>query len=117
MLTTSMICETELVAAVFNFWEPLHYLDRGHGFQTWETSPVYAIRSWAYIMLHYVLVKLPTVLLGPEKVLLLHLLWGTACLTMIWSLCSALPSSLFESFWRSSPPTVKHSCTGLLQTR
>lgn len=39
---------------VFNFWEPLHYLDRGYGFQTWETSPAYAIRSWAYIILHYV---------------------------------------------------------------
>ncbi|KAH9950929.1 glycosyltransferase family 22 protein [Amylocystis lapponica] len=32
---------------VFNFWEPLHYLDRGYGFQTWETSPAYSIRSWA----------------------------------------------------------------------
>ncbi|KAI0035168.1 asparagine-linked glycosylation 9 protein isoform a [Vararia minispora EC-137] len=42
---------------VFNFWEPLHYLDRGYGFQTWETSPVYAIRSWAYILLHYVPAK------------------------------------------------------------
>ncbi|KIP10081.1 glycosyltransferase family 22 protein [Phlebiopsis gigantea 11061_1 CR5-6] len=52
---------------VFNFWEPLHYLDRGHAFQTWETSPAYAIRSWAYILLHYIPVKLPTFLLGPEK--------------------------------------------------
>ncbi|KAG8880375.1 mannosyltransferase [Tulasnella sp. 332] len=37
---------------VFNFWEPLHYLDQGSGFQTWETSPAYSIRSWAYIALH-----------------------------------------------------------------
>ncbi|KAG8902882.1 mannosyltransferase [Tulasnella sp. 403] len=37
---------------VYNFWEPLHYLDRGTGFQTWETSPAYSIRSWAYILLH-----------------------------------------------------------------
>lgn len=37
---------------VYNFWEPLHYLDRGYGFQTWETSPKYAIRSWAYIAFH-----------------------------------------------------------------
>ncbi|EGN93107.1 glycosyltransferase family 22 protein [Serpula lacrymans var. lacrymans S7.3] len=37
---------------VFNFWEPLHYLDRGYGFQTWEVTPTYAIRSWAYILLH-----------------------------------------------------------------
>ncbi|KIK70667.1 glycosyltransferase family 22 protein, partial [Collybiopsis luxurians FD-317 M1] len=37
---------------VYNFWEPLHFLDNGYGFQTWETSPQYAIRSWAYILLH-----------------------------------------------------------------
>ncbi|KIJ53458.1 glycosyltransferase family 22 protein [Sphaerobolus stellatus SS14] len=37
---------------VFNFWEPLHYLDRNVGFQTWEVSPQYAIRSWAYIIFH-----------------------------------------------------------------
>ncbi|KAF5388589.1 hypothetical protein D9757_004689 [Collybiopsis confluens] len=37
---------------VYNFWEPLHFLDHGYAFQTWETSPQYAIRSWAYILLH-----------------------------------------------------------------
>ena len=37
---------------VFNYWEPSHYLNHGHGFQTWEYSPVYAIRSWAYAGLH-----------------------------------------------------------------
>ncbi|EMD41849.1 glycosyltransferase family 22 protein [Gelatoporia subvermispora B] len=52
---------------VFNFWEPLHYLDRGHAFQTWETSPAYAIRSWAYILLHLTPAKLAAFLLGAEK--------------------------------------------------
>ncbi|KAF9928375.1 mannosyltransferase [Linnemannia zychae] len=37
---------------VFNFWEPMHYLQYGSGLETWEYSPVYAIRSWAYILLH-----------------------------------------------------------------
>lgn len=37
---------------VFNFWEPTHYLNHEYGFQTWEYSPVYAIRSWAYTGLH-----------------------------------------------------------------
>ena len=55
-------------SSVFNFWEPLHYLDRGHGFQTWETSPEYAIRSYAYIALHLVSVKIPKFLFGDEKV-------------------------------------------------
>jgi len=54
--------------SVFNFWEPLHYLDRGRGFQTWETSPEYAIRSYAYIALHLISVKIPRFLFGDEKV-------------------------------------------------
>lgn len=33
----------------FNYWEPLHRLFHGHGFQTWEYSPTYAIRSYAYL--------------------------------------------------------------------
>ncbi|KAG8769419.1 mannosyltransferase [Ceratobasidium sp. 428] len=45
---------------VFNFWEPLHYLDQGRGFQTWETSPTYGLRSWAYVLLHLLPAKLPT---------------------------------------------------------
>ncbi|KDQ15681.1 glycosyltransferase family 22 protein [Botryobasidium botryosum FD-172 SS1] len=38
---------------VYNFWEPLHYLDNNYGFQTWELSPTHAIRSWAYLLLHF----------------------------------------------------------------
>ena len=30
----------------------MHYLLYGSGFQTWEYSPVYAIRSYAYLLLH-----------------------------------------------------------------
>jgi alpha-1,2-mannosyltransferase len=37
---------------VFNYWEPTHYLNHGYGLQTWEYSPEYAIRSWAYTGLH-----------------------------------------------------------------
>ncbi|KAF9901502.1 mannosyltransferase [Linnemannia zychae] len=37
---------------VFNFWEPMHYIQYGSGLETWEYSPLYAIRSWAYILLH-----------------------------------------------------------------
>lgn len=36
----------------YNYWEPMHFLLYGRGFQTWEYSPAYAIRSWAYIKLH-----------------------------------------------------------------
>ncbi|CAG8591433.1 5824_t:CDS:10, partial [Racocetra fulgida] len=40
---------------VFNYWEPTHYLQYGYGMQTWEYSPEYAIRSWAYIKLHAII--------------------------------------------------------------
>nr|CDJ91310.1 Alg9 mannosyltransferase domain containing protein [Haemonchus contortus] len=39
---------------VYNYWEPLHLLLFGKGLQTWEYSPVYAIRSYFYIYLHYI---------------------------------------------------------------
>jgi alpha-1,2-mannosyltransferase len=37
---------------VYNYWEPLHYLVNGKGFQTWEYSPIYAIRSYFYLLIH-----------------------------------------------------------------
>ena len=40
---------------VFNYWEPLHYVLYGYGQQTWEYSAEFALRSWWYILIHYVL--------------------------------------------------------------
>ncbi|KAK3069411.1 mannosyltransferase [Teratosphaeriaceae sp. CCFEE 6253] len=51
---------------VFNYYEPTHYLLHGHGFQTWEYSPDYAIRSWAYTGLH-ALILLPFKLFAASK--------------------------------------------------
>ena len=34
----------------FGYWEPLHYLLYGHGMQTWEYSPKYAIRTYSFII-------------------------------------------------------------------
>ena len=52
-----------ILVLVFNYWEPIHYLTNGFGLQTWEYSPVYAIRSWAYIALQAVYFKLTTVII------------------------------------------------------
>jgi len=41
----------------YNYWEPLHYLLYGKGFQTWEYSPEFALRSYLYIIIHYVFAK------------------------------------------------------------
>ena len=42
---------------VYNYWEPTHYLNHGHGLQTWEYSPEYGIRSWAYLLPHAILIN------------------------------------------------------------
>ncbi|CAM9197392.1 unnamed protein product [Hapterophycus canaliculatus] len=34
----------------FNYWEPLHYLLYGFGFQTWEYAPTFALRSYFYLL-------------------------------------------------------------------
>jgi alpha-1,2-mannosyltransferase len=34
----------------FNYWEPLHYVLHGFGMQTWEYSPLYGLRSYAFLM-------------------------------------------------------------------
>lgn len=40
----------------FNYWEPLNFLVRGFGKQTWEYSPEYSIRSWAFLLPFYAII-------------------------------------------------------------
>ena len=57
----------------FNYWEALHLVLYGRdqitsqSLQTWEYSPEFAIRSWAYILLHAV-VAWPAKAIGLSKV-------------------------------------------------
>ena len=44
----------------YGYWEPLHYLLYGKGMQTWEYSPDYAIRSYAFIYPFYLIGKVLT---------------------------------------------------------
>ena len=37
---------------VYNYWEPAHFLMYRFGFQTWEYSPEYSLRSYLYLLLH-----------------------------------------------------------------
>lgn len=52
---------------VFNYWEPSHYLNHGYGLETWEYSPVYAIRSWAYAGVHSAVIALTRILFVKSK--------------------------------------------------
>ncbi|CAN0022760.1 unnamed protein product, partial [Heterosigma akashiwo] len=59
-LATIAFCFLRMYAAVstcildcdetYNYWEPLHYLLYGTGFQTWEYSPEYALRNYSYLV-------------------------------------------------------------------
>jgi alpha-1,2-mannosyltransferase len=42
----------------------LHLFTNGNGFQTWELSPVFALRSWAYIIVHFLPARLGLVVGG-----------------------------------------------------
>ncbi|XP_072774217.1 alpha-1,2-mannosyltransferase ALG9 isoform X2 [Taeniopygia guttata] len=58
----------------FNYWEPTHYLIYGKGFQTWEYSPAYAIRSYAYLWLHALPAWFHARVLQTNKVLIFYFL-------------------------------------------
>ena len=50
----------------FNFWEPLHYLTHGHGLQTWEHGGEFALRSYAYLAMHYPVAMVGRALFGAD---------------------------------------------------
>jgi alpha-1,2-mannosyltransferase len=58
----------------FNYWEPMHFLMFGQGMQTWEYSPQYSLRSYAYLWLHVIPLKVYSAILQPNKVMLFYFL-------------------------------------------
>ncbi|XP_012677447.2 alpha-1,2-mannosyltransferase ALG9 isoform X2 [Clupea harengus] len=58
----------------YNYWEPTHYLLYGKGMQTWEYSPTYAIRSYAYLWLHALPACFHAKILQTNKVLVFYFL-------------------------------------------
>jgi alpha-1,2-mannosyltransferase len=58
----AVLCAARLAAAAscpvldcdetFNFVEPVHYVLYGRGLQTWEYSPAFALRTYAYVAAH-----------------------------------------------------------------
>jgi alpha-1,2-mannosyltransferase len=69
---------------VFNYWEASHYLNHGYGLQTWEYSPIYAIRSWAYAGLHSAIIA-PLTFISPllggkyAEFYFMRIVLGTIC--------------------------------------
>ncbi|XP_063492589.1 alpha-1,2-mannosyltransferase ALG9 isoform X8 [Symphalangus syndactylus] len=71
----------------FNYWEPTHYLIYGEGFQTWEYSPAYAIRSYAYLLLHAWPAAFHARILQTNK----------GCVQEVWVACESNDASLLGS--------------------
>ncbi|KAK9369889.1 Alg9-like mannosyltransferase family-domain-containing protein [Lipomyces kononenkoae] len=80
---------------VFNYWEPTHYLTHGFGLQTWEYSPVYAIRSWAYIGIHSIMVYICRLAGVSENNLFF------ALRALLGSFCAFCEINLYSTIWRN----------------
>lgn len=111
MNTALWICAlSHLIAAVkapiqdcdetFNYWEPLHYLNHGYGLQTWEYSPDFSIRSWAYILIHALPAKVAG-FLGQSKTAEFYGL--RILLAMI---CAATETRLYSAICRTLNPRI-----------
>lgn len=53
---------------VFNYWEPLHYLLYKSGFQTWEYSSEFALRSYLYLFFHALVAGPASLIYRQDKV-------------------------------------------------
>lgn len=84
----------------FNYWEPTHYLTHGHGFQTWEYSPLYSIRSWAYAGLH-ALLTLPLKWSGASKTAEFYFLR-----IALGGVCAACETRLFTKISAALNPRI-----------
>ncbi|XP_053658619.1 alpha-1,2-mannosyltransferase ALG9 [Anopheles marshallii] len=84
----------------FNYWEPLHYLLRGKGFQTWEYSPEFALRSYSYLWLH----GLPAKILGLVVDNGVVIFYCIRCLLAV--VCALLEYRLYK--------VLKRKCAGVV---
>ncbi|KIX03368.1 uncharacterized protein Z518_06920 [Rhinocladiella mackenziei CBS 650.93] len=84
----------------FNYWEPLHYLTHGYGLQTWEYSPEFSIRSWAYIAIHALPVKLAK-MLGQSKMFEFY-----ALRVLLAFICAATEIRLYSAISRCLNPRI-----------
>ena len=87
---------------VYNYWEPTHYLNHGHGLQTWEYSPEYALRSWLYASLHALVIYigswLPFVGNKAAEFYFLRLVFAAAC-----AVCE---TQLFKTIAKAMNPRI-----------
>ncbi|KAK5780618.1 dolichyl-P-Man:Man(6)GlcNAc(2)-PP-dolichol alpha-1,2-mannosyltransferase PWA37_003260 [Arxiozyma heterogenica] len=83
----------------FNYWDPLNLLLRGFGKETWEYSPIYSIRSWAFLMPFYLFLypinKLSSLpITSVDSFYLTRLLLGLISTIYEWKLFNEIASTL-----------------------
>lgn len=106
----------------FNYWEPLNLLLRGFGKQTWEYSPEYKIRSYAYLFPYYILGRILQLLnLSPVMIFYSIRVLGIIGFTCYceWKLFSSLRrySSTLANWWLffdTIAPGMSHAGVALL---
>ncbi|KAH7064636.1 Alg9-like mannosyltransferase family-domain-containing protein [Macrophomina phaseolina] len=106
-----LFCGTHILSAlyapiqdcdeVFNFFEPTHYLDHGYGLQTWEYSPEYAVRSWAYAGLHAGIASVARLLPGSSKTTQFYFLR-----IVLGFFCACCETRLFSTIARTLNPRI-----------
>ncbi|EOD41157.1 mannosyltransferase, Alg9 like-protein [Emiliania huxleyi CCMP1516] len=67
----------------FNYWEPLHYLLYGRGLQTWEYSPVFGLRSYAYLAMHAAFARLASSVLRSKVSVFLAVRCALGCTSAV----------------------------------
>ncbi|CAB5362776.1 unnamed protein product [Rhizophagus irregularis] len=87
-ITAALLSNIADCDEVFNYWEPTHYLQYGYGMQTWEYSPIYAIRSWAYIRLHAIVGNVFSSLFNHDKIKVFYAI--RVIFAVICSICEML---------------------------
>jgi alpha-1,2-mannosyltransferase len=108
---------------VYNYWEEIHYLLYNHGLQTWEYSPQYALRSYFYLWLYIIPIKIFQFVGINDKIMLFYLL--RCLLGFISSLVEArlalavarrfsLHFSLILVFFLAMSPGMFHASVALL---
>lgn len=93
----------------FNYWEPTHYLMYGKGLQTWEYSPAFAIRSYAYLWLHALPGLVYSSLLQSNRVLVFYFM--RCILGFVCALCEVY---FYKGVLRRFGPVVARSTLVLL---
>lgn len=95
----------------FNYWEPAHFLLYKTGFQTWEYSPIFAIRSYFFLWLYIFHSKLLAILSFSKISIFFLIRYYMALLsaitesTLFWYIIEYYCSSNNLNFFRATKKT------------